>query len=217
MNTDPDQKFFIWDAESVGLHGQGFAVGGGVYDIHGKAIREFQWDCLPSRANGIARDLILDERGSAAKVQEAGDKQWVHENVKIDPNSINVATPELVRRGFWHEWETAKAEFPGILMAVECGWPVEARFLIECIQDDPATRNWRGPYPMHEIATLMLAAGMDPMATYDRTPEESPAHEPLADARLSARLLSEALSRLNTAHEVCFGEGQGPEVRLFRK
>lgn len=207
MNIDPDQKFFIWDAESVGLHGQGFAVGGGIYDIHGKAIREFQWDCLPSRAKGIARDLILDERGASAKEQEFKDKQWVQENVAIAADSTNVATTEMVRNGFWHEWETAKAEFPGILMAVECGWPVEARFLIECIQDDPAARNWSGPYPLHEIASFMLAAGMDPMATYDRTPEELPAHEPLADARLSARLLSEAIGKLREQAEAAWKYG----------
>jgi len=81
-------------------------------------------------------------------------------------------------------------------MFVECGWPVEANFLEACIRDYPKTRNWEGPYPMHEIATLMLAAGMDPMGTYERLPEELPAHEPLADVRLSARLLKEAFAKL---------------------
>lgn len=34
------------------------------------------------------------------------------------------------------------------------------------------------------------------MATYEREESEKPAHEPLADARQSARLLATALSRL---------------------
>jgi hypothetical protein len=42
----------------------------------------------------------------------------------------------------------------------------------------------------------MLSAGMNPLATYDRTPSELPRHNPLADARQSARLLSEALARM---------------------
>lgn len=83
-------------------------------------------------------------------------------------------------------------------MAVECGWPVEARFLNACIDDDRGARNWSGPYPMHEIASIMLSAGMDPMTTYDRLPCELPAHEPLADARLSARLLAQVLSKIST-------------------
>ncbi len=79
-------------------------------------------------------------------------------------------------------------------MAAECLWPVEARFIHDCITDD-AQRLSAAPYPFHEIASVMLASGMDPMATYNRTPSEMPRHNPLADARQSARLLSEALSR----------------------
>mgnify|MGYP003529634433 CR=1 len=80
---------------------------------------------------------------------------------------------------------------PFFVFDVECGWPVEASFLSACIRDD-AFRNWDGPYPMREIASIMLAAGMDPMATYEREESEKPAHEPLADARQSARLLATA-------------------------
>ena len=82
-------------------------------------------------------------------------------------------------------------------MFVECGWPVEARFLNACIEDHLETRNWEGPYPLHEIATMMLSAGMNPMKTYERYDEELPAHEPLADSRLSARLLFMALQKLS--------------------
>jgi hypothetical protein len=53
-----------------------------------------------------------------------------------------------------------------------------------------------GPYPLHEIASFMTAAGMDPMATYARLPDELPKHHPLADARQSARLLWLAVSRI---------------------
>ena len=80
-------------------------------------------------------------------------------------------------------------------MAAECLWPVEARFIRDCITDD-AQRLPEAPYPFHEIASIMLAAGMDPMASYPRTPSEMPPHNPLADARLSARLLSEALAKI---------------------
>ncbi len=188
MNIAADQKFFIWDAESVGLHGQAFAVAGGVYDINGRAEREFAYH--------TSTDLA-----SAVFGREDEDRHWIDQNVTIREVSNLMISVRRLRLEFWKEWADAKADYPGVLMFVECGWPVEARFLLACIEDDCPERNWDGPYPMHEIATLMLAAGMDPMATYDRRFAELPAHEPLADSRLSARLLAMAIGRLQQVHE----------------
>jgi hypothetical protein len=190
MKLSADQKFFIFDAESVGLHGQTFAVAGGIYDINGNAVpgSEFIFDCGP-------------HPGMAVPGREKEDLEWVEANVVTREGAVLCATPNEVRHKFWQLWQMAKAGFPGILMFVECGWPVEARFLLECIGDDPLTRNWEGPYPMHEIASVMLAAGMNPMETYERLPEEMPPHEPLADARLSARLLVTALMDLQEKAE----------------
>jgi hypothetical protein len=171
------ETFFIFDAESVGLHGEGFAVAGGVYRRDGGVVREFAFHCQPMQAAGVF-----------------DDRKWVAHNVTIHKTSLLVANPEMVRIFFWGVWMRAKLE--GATMFVECGWPVEAAFLEACIKDQPSTRNWDGPYPMHEIASIMLAAGMDPMATYERREDELPAHEPLADSRLSARLLFEALEKL---------------------
>jgi hypothetical protein len=183
----PDQKFFVFDVESVGLHGQGFAVAGGAYDVRGKAVgAEFAIHTQTALVNGC---------GDCG--QDGADRAWIRSNVTTAAKSVECSTSLEVREQFWSRWRNASAQNPGLLMFVECGWPVEARFLMECIADHQGTRNWQGPYPMHEIATLMLAAGMDPMATYERLPHELPAHEPLADARLSARLLATALAKLN--------------------
>lgn len=174
--------FFVFDVESIGLHGQAFAVAGGVYDREGNTLHEFAYHCRPERADG-----------------EFSDREWVAANVTTCDQSIPCVYPQGVRAQFWGEWLAAKESWPEITMAVECGWPVEARFLNACIDDDRGERNWSGPYPMHEIASIMLAAGMDPMATYERLPHELPAHEPLADARQSARLLATALKSLENA------------------
>jgi hypothetical protein len=197
----PDQMFFVFDCESVGLHGQTFAVAGGIYDIHGEAVEgsEFVFACDP-------------HPGMAVKNREAEDMEWVDAKVTVREGVTPCATPDEVRHRFWALWGMARNANPGILMFVECGWPVEARFLLECIADDPLSRNWKGPYPMHEIATMMLAAGMDPMATYERREDELPAHEPLADARLSARLLAVALNRLDEASGVCESYAGSPDI-----
>lgn len=169
------KAFFVFDVESVGLHGEGFAVAGGVYLENGAAQWEFDYSCHVDSADG-----------------NDDDRKWVKENVPV--LNITHRFPCGVREAFWQAWLKAKAQCPDIVMAVECGWPVEARFLCAVIDDEPEGRRWKGPYPLHEIASYLDAAGMDPMATYKRTPSEMPAHNPLADARLSARLLSEALA-----------------------
>lgn len=169
--------YFIFDVESVGLHGSAFAVAGGVYR-DGIAVSEFVFCCPTVACRG-----------------DADDRAWV--NANVPPMPITHSYPSNIRDAFWHEWEKAKASHPGITMAGECIWPVEANFIAACVRDEPQARKWAGPYPFHEIASVMLAAGMDPMATYERLPAELPAHNPLGDARLSARLLATALRKLN--------------------
>jgi hypothetical protein len=102
----------------------------------------------------------------------------------------------MVRNGFWRTWLEWKSR--GAVLVADCAWPVEARFLAACVDDNLDARTWDGPYPLHELASFMVAAGMDPMTTYDRLPDE-PQHDPLGDARQSARLLVMALGRLTAA------------------
>ena len=168
--------YFVFDVESIGLHGEGFAVAGGVY-IAGAPQHEFRFSCPMEEAEG-----------------SDDDRAWVKANVPVI--EVTHRTPSAVRESFWDEWTKAKERYPGITMAGECIWPVEAGFVARCIYQDIEARKFAGPYPMHEIASFMVAAGMDPMATYDRTPGELPKHDPLADARQSARLLHEAMVTL---------------------
>lgn len=172
--------FFVFDVESVGLHGEGFAVAGGVYLANGAAQWEFCYCCPIDEAKG-------DDEG----------RKWVKANVPT--LHVTHRLPIGIRDAFWADWLKAKSQYPEIVMAAECGWPVEARFLCACIDDEPDGRRWQGPYPLQEVAAFMAAAGMNPMETYERTPSETPAHNPLTDARLSARLLSEALARMGNS------------------
>jgi len=176
LSPSPCSPFFVFDVESVGLHGEAFAVAGGIY-INAVAWAEFRFCCPLEEAKG-----------------DEDDREWVKANVPV--MEITHRHPAAVREAFWSEWEKAKKRYPGITMAGECIWPVEAGFVAACIRQEIADRKWSGPYPFHEIASVMLAADMDPMATYEREKSEKPAHEPLADARQSARLLATALRSL---------------------
>ena len=93
---------------------------------------------------------------------------------------------------------------PQTIIAVDCGWPVETGLLSACVADDP-TRAFEGPYPLHEVATMLRDAGMDPLAEYGPellSPEEFAAHRahhPVDDARLSVRCALRAMKRLREA------------------
>ena len=170
--------FFIFDVESVGLHGGAFAVAGGVYNRQRECLFSFAYHRQSDRAySGIE-----------------GDREWIENNVTINTDSLLCSNSTNLYSSFWNDWKFWKEKGAG--MFVECGWPVEAGFIEECIHDDIEKRNWQGPYPMHEISSFLIAAGMDPMKSYDRIESELPAHEPLADSRLSARLLFDALDIL---------------------
>lgn len=171
--------FFIFDVESIGLHGEGFAVAGGVYSSTGEMKAEFSMSCPRAEAMG-----------------PNDDRDWIDANVPA--LEITHADPKALRKAFWSLWLKYKAQYDDLVMAAECQWPVEARFIQSCIEDDFDQLKWAGPYPFHDIASIMAAAGMDPMVTRDREPSEMPAHNPLGDARQSARLLAKAIAQLES-------------------
>lgn len=156
----------VFDVESVGLHGDAFAVGYVVVDEDGKEIEFGLQACDPSFCRGTRTDHA-----------------WVVKNV---PDIAGDGDPAELRSWFWEAWR--RWSFQAVLWA-DCGWPVETRFLALCVDDAPLERTWTAPYPVHEIATAALLSGANPIVEHERLPGELPAHNPLHDARQSARLL----------------------------
>jgi hypothetical protein len=175
--------YFIFDVESVGLHGEAFAVAAQVFDAMGEPIQgEGGWWHSTNRDNAVGTKENRD---------------WIEKNVP--PIKTSKLTGRDLRDFFWDSWHEAKSRYPGVVMAAECVWPVETNFLSACVADNPVQRQFEGPYPLHDIASIMMAAGMDPMATYERVHEEKdiyPAHHPLGDVKHSAWCLNAALQRL---------------------
>jgi hypothetical protein len=177
----------VLDVESIGLHGEGYAAGWVVVDSAGNELDARREACPTEAAAGY----------------ESGRK-WVAAN--CPPLPATRMTPAEVRAEFWQAWTKWRGQ--GAKLIADCGWPVEARFLIACVEDarplgrgrvlSEGGRDYGGPYPLHELASLLVAAGIDPFATKGtRMPNELPEHDPLADARQSARLLAAALQRLH--------------------
>ena len=55
-------------------------------------------------------------------------------------------------------------------------------------------RKFDGPYPLHEVATALLLAGIK-REDFPLNEDEKPEHHPTCDARYSGRLFWEAYSK----------------------
>lgn len=163
-----ERKILSFDVESVGLHGEGFAVGW--VAVVGDNEVESGYDACPS----------------AAAHGEPADRAWIAENVIPHLPGPTCDTPREVRSRFWAVWMRYREQ--GFSLLADCCWPVEARFLCACVDDAPAERGWHGPYPLLDVSSMLLQAGHDPTANYGRLPAEEPAHHPTTDARQSARI-----------------------------
>lgn len=166
--------FMVFDVESIGLHGEGFAFGYVLINAQGEVASKFEAACDPTKARGTAEDYA-----------------WVAANVPALP--VTCDTPRKVREVFWEEWRYWAKK--GAVLVADVAWPVEARFLAACV-DDAAERHWDGPYPLHELTSIAMALGADVGTLWAlRHDNELPAHNPLNDARQSARILTELLQR----------------------
>ena len=173
-------RVLVFDVESNGLHGDGFAVGAVVINLESGEIL----DRFEARAN------IPGEVDS-----------WVAENVLPNLEGMDITHDNLtdLRTAFWTWFQTAKEDS---LIFADVGVPVESRFLAACIDDAVEERQWGGPYPLHEVATILLAAGENPDVNReeyvadeitDRTVRK---HHPTWDSEVSALSLRKASMKL---------------------
>lgn len=135
-------KILSVDVESNGLHGQPFAIGAMLTDDDG-VHSLFEDSCII--------DGPVDP--------------WVAENVLPA-----LGTP-VPYRGTGHDYPAMLAQFAGwfdrhkagAVVIAHCGVPVEARLFADMVRvlgRDP----FSGPFPLHDLATLLYAVGADPLS-----------------------------------------------------
>ena len=166
------------DGESNGLHGEVFAIGA-VVKRPNRRDEAFYVRCpIAGPYDPWVTDNVLPS------LVARGMPVYTHENARS------------MRDAFWN-W-LAPLVKEGAIVVADCGWPVEAGLLSACVADDPS-RAFGGPYPLHDVATLLLAAGLDPMAEYgpklldDLDIAIYRKHDPVWDAEVSARCAIHAL------------------------
>lgn len=162
----------VFDVESIGLHGEGFAVAYVVVNHSGQVLEEACLSCDPWKSKG-----------------KIDNRNWVMEHIPY--LNITNENPIHLRSIFWKAWHKWKGL--NAFLVSDCGWPVEARFLCDAVDDSLQEREWDGPYPLLDLGSILFAKGMNPLESNTRLPEELPEHHPLMDARQSARLLLDAL------------------------
>lgn len=168
------RPWLVLDVESIGLHGEGFAVAFVVLDsTDGSELATFYAACPPEAAVGDQKSRL-----------------WLEEHCLPGLPPPTHKTPLEVWEAFWSAYSDWRAR--GCEVFADTGWPVEARFFIACVDDNRAEREWTGPYPLQEIQTTLWAKGLS-KRWETRLSTELPAHNPLADSRFSARLLRLAI------------------------
>jgi len=163
-------KVLSFDVESNGLHGAAFAVAGVLVDARRHISSQFVGRCPITGP--------IDP--------------WVSENVLGPMTGISESygTPQALRDAFWSWYVEAKAS-AGIIVAAN-PYPVEARFLIACQEDDMASRGFEHPFPYYDLSSMLYTLGIvTPAERRDFVSaaigeETGEAHNPLWDAKATA-------------------------------
>lgn len=178
-------KILSVDVESNGLHGQPFAIG-----------------AIVTHDDGV-HALFED-----ACIIDGPVDPWVAANV------IPVLGTPVPYRGTGHDYPTMLAQFAGWyddqqdgnpLVIAHVAAPVEARLfadMVHVLGRDP----FSGPFPLHDLATLLYAVGADPLSVDGyRTAhglrmagayEEMSPHNPLYDATVAETCWRHAAGQL---------------------
>ena len=178
MKNRKDDIYFVFDVESEGVHGAGFAVSAVVVDYKNRILERQRPYVCP----------ISDKCSSE-------DKEWLEKNVlpALEVTGyIQQPNGYYLRQVFWERicfWKGQGAEIWS-----DCCYPVETNFLSACVADSPKERASQAPYPLLDLSGVLKKAGLDPIGTYGRLESEFPAHNPLMDSMQSARILTSVLN-----------------------
>jgi hypothetical protein len=164
------------DAETNGLSGYAFAVAMTLTDGSGE----------------------LDTFVRRCPISEVFPDPWVAENVLPAIADLPITCPGGYPQMLAEIGEQIAA-WGGrdVPLIAHVAWPVEARLLLDVYC---GKRVWDGPYPLIDVASVLLAKGFDPTTVdgYLRehgiaAPEGSP-HHPLYDARAAERCFRHLMS-----------------------
>lgn len=182
-------KIFSVDAEVDGLYGRAFAIA--------VTVREDGHE-VASFAGRIGDEFVTD--------------RWVQENVlpALSGMEVTHTSPDELEEAFWAFWEETFIDGPygpgpdpQLAVVAHCGDPVESGLFARCVLRDELSRKFKGPLPLHEVGSLLLALVEDPSSVdgyVERhgltVPFAGVSHHPMYDAAVAASVWEHAMARI---------------------
>ena len=141
-------KIFSVDAEVNGLYGRAFAIAATIRK-DGREVASF--------TGRVDDQFVTDD--------------WVRENVlpTLVGMEVTHTSPDDLEEAFWAFWLSTHVDGqwgpgpdPQLAVIAHCGAPVESGLFARCVLRDEGSRKFKGPMPLHEVGSLLLALGEDP-------------------------------------------------------
>ena len=173
-----DKLVFV-DAETDGLYGRFLSVAMIVTDREGKNIID---------------ELYI----GLGNVEKLVKEPWVLENVagKMGAYEVCENEEELLNKtwDFWMKYEESS------YAVADVQYPVEARLFQKCVEQDLEKRQWKAPFPLLDLSTILYWEGQDPLE--DRTKLQTKynnleVHNALNDVKMAAFIWESLLRRKN--------------------
>lgn len=162
------ENIFVFDVESIGLHGAGFAVGATV--INKKSKLEMD------------RFSLVSEEGI-----DLCNNEWVKQNVFPKIANLPKCKTLVELRDKFYAFYCKHRDTCEIWSDVN--FPVETNFLSAVVNDDIKNREWNMPYPLFDISSQIdVSISRIKNCGIEELQEHNPLHDAIASAYLYLKL-----------------------------
>ena len=177
----------MFDAETFGLFGDPFAYGYVLFDETGLVFEQALCACgITTTKEDYFLNFPNEISDDKLKTLKA-DCDWLINNIpdfSKDPLLEIAENPQDLRSQFLKAVERIKKQYPETQLVTDCMFPVESNFLTLALKQQGKDSIEFSPM-VYDIGLIQLLGGKE----FPFLPEELPKHNPLNDAKQSARIL----------------------------
>ncbi len=134
-------KFLFVDAETDGLYGTFLSIAVILTGYEGNEIERYYWGINPK----------------TLQIQS----EWVMQNVVPIMGDYEICRneDELLEK-FWNVWDKNREN---TFAVADVCYPVESTLFQRCVLHDLEERQMKGPFPLLDLSSMLLAKGIDPL------------------------------------------------------
>lgn len=161
-------KFLFVDAETDGLYGSFLSIAVILTDYEGNEIERYYWGINPK----------------TLQIQS----EWVMQNVVPIMGDYEICRneDELLDK-FWNVWDKNREN---TFAVADVCYPVESTLFQRCVLHDLEERQMKGPFPLLDLSSMLLAKGIDPLVDRVELSDENgkKMHNALTDVEISVEI-----------------------------